>query len=182
MRAHRLGFKNRVRRFFKALASWKYRDDASVNSVSEIGPRLLSYESLEAWQEGEGLPKNWLQHSDDRQRDIWLTQFTELRQHLWSLHIATLPEEEQRQFDEGVHPSMSHKFSDRALPFAVALKEELAKQGYGAEVKIGYYHCDRIVLSAVLDRTPPGRTKSVPWLFHGFEVHYRFPDTDAHTT
>ena len=137
----------------------------------------LSYDSLEAWAEGEHLPKDWTKHPDISQRKLWWKQFAELKQHLWTRHVATLSSEEQNEFKAGTHPSLSHKFRERAQPFTVLLKEELAKQGYAAEVKVTFYHLDRIVLLASLDQTPPGRLRGVPWLFRGFEVKYRFPDS-----
>jgi hypothetical protein len=142
--------------------------------------RHLNYDSLQAWAEGDGLPKDWTKHPDQKQRNMWWQQYAELKQHLWQRHIATLTPEEQQEFKAGTHPSLSHEFRDRAQPFTEYLKEELARQGYNAEVRLGFYHLDRIVLNAVLDRTPPDRLREVPWLFRGFEVFYRFPDTEAH--
>jgi hypothetical protein len=140
-------------------------------------PKHLTYDSLEAWHEGERLPKDWTKHSDAHQRAAWFQQFAELKQHLWEKHIASLSEAERKQFADRTHPSLSHRFKDRAAPFLEALKQEFARLGYTAEVSLGFYHLDRIVLSASLDRTPPGRLRGVPWLFRGFEIKYRFPDT-----
>ncbi len=140
----------------------------------------LNYDSFEAWAEGEGLPKDWTKHPDKDQRDLWWHQYAELKQHLWQRHVATLTSEERQEFEARSHPSLSHDFRERAQPFTEYLKEELARRGYNAEVRLGFYHLDRIVLNAVLDRTPPDRLRGVPWLFRGFEVLYRFRDTDAH--
>ena len=103
-------------------------------------PKLLAYDSLDAWAEGERLPKDWTRFPDAKQRDLWWTQYAELKQHLWSQHIATLTEDEQKQFKSGTHPSQSHKFRERALPFTTALQSELAKRGFLADVRIGIYH------------------------------------------
>jgi hypothetical protein len=54
------------------------------------------------------------------------------------------------------------RFHDRARPFCDLLREELKKQGIDAAVKIGFYHMDRIVLSAYLGRTPTGRLAWFP--------------------
>jgi len=137
-------------------------------------PHHLTYDTLEAFC--ESLPPDWMKHPDMAKRDLWLEQFAELRKHLYDMHVATLTDEEQREIEAGTHPSQSHKFEERAQPFTIYLKEELARLGYNAQVKVGIYHCDRIVLSAKLDRTPSGRTRDVPWLFRGFEVKYGFPD------
>lgn len=139
-------------------------------------PHHLTYDSLEAWAEGERLPKDWTRHPDAAQSALWWKQFAELKQHLWIRHIAMLSAEEQAEFKEQTHPSLKHAFAERAQPFAVYLKEELARKGYGAEVEIGFYHLDRIILDAKLDRTPSGGLRDVPWLFRGFEVKYQFPD------
>lgn len=138
-------------------------------------PKHLTYDSLEAWIEGEGLPKDWARHPDAKRRAVWYAQFAELKEHLWTKHIASLPDEEQRQFSERTHPSLSHRFKERAQPFAAELKEALLRLGYVADVQVGFYHLDRIVLSAKLDKTPPEQLRGVPWLFRGFEVKYLFP-------
>jgi hypothetical protein len=145
-------------------------------------PRHLAYDSLEAWAEGEGLPQDWTQHPDKNQRDLWWEQFVELKRHLWAEHLATLTSGEQQEFNARTHPSLSHKFHERAQPFTVQLRNELVRLGYDAEVALGFYHFDRIILSVTLDRTPRGRLRGVPWLFRGFEIKYRFPDDDADNT
>ena len=101
-------------------------------------------------------------YGDENKRNLWWKQFGELKQQLWTQHIATLSEQEQQEFKTRTHPSLSHKFRERAQPFVLQLKEELARLGYGAEVMLGFYHLDRIVLNASLDRTPPGRRRGVP--------------------
>lgn len=140
-------------------------------------PRHLDYDSLEGWAEGEHLPKDWTKHPN---RDQWFKEYGELKQHLWQKHFATLNEAEQQEFKTGTHPSLSHKFCERAQPFTEVLREALVREGYGAEVSLIYYHMDRIILWAKLDRTPPVRLRGVPqglpWLFRGFEVRYSFPD------
>ena len=142
-------------------------------------PRHLTYDCPEAWAEGEGLPKHWTKHPN---KDLWFQQLAELKQHLWSQHIATLSEAEQQEIKAGTHPSQSHKFGDRAQPFTNLLHEELAWLGYDAKVTLLFYHLDRIVLCAALDRTPPGRLHGVPWLYRGFEVKYGFPDNTRSMT
>jgi hypothetical protein len=136
------------------------------------------------------LPNDW-QKLPEKEREEWMTQFGELDEHLRTLHISTLSEEEQREFEAGTHPSLNHSFSDRAQPFAVLLKEELARLGYNAEVTIGYYHFNNIVLNARLDLAPPvwldevhwllrgSRLRDLPSMFRGFKVGYLFRDTDG---
>jgi hypothetical protein len=140
-------------------------------------PRHLSYDSLEAWAEGEKLPEDWTKHGDPQRRDQWWTEYAELKQHLWANHIESLSEEERKSFADGTHPSLRHEFRERALPYTGELARELARLGYSADVTLVFYHLDRIVLLAALDRTPPGGLRGVPWLFRGFEIKYRFPIT-----
>jgi hypothetical protein len=153
-------------------------------------PRHLTYDSLEAWAEGENIPKDWESYPE-KQRDVWITQFGELHELLRTRHLATLSEDEQQQFKARTHPSLSHKFQERAQPFTALLKEELARLGYCAEVTLGFYHFDNIVLDAHLDLPPPDwlnqvhwlrrgdRLRDLPSLFRGFMVGYQFSDTDA---
>lgn len=138
-------------------------------------PKHLTYPSFEAWAAGENLPKDWMRHPDANQRALWFAQFAELKEQLWTKHIASLSAEEQRQFTDRTHPSLSHRFKDRAQPFTAELKEELARLGYSAEVEVGFYHLDRIVLSAKVEKATPDQLHGVPWLFRGFEVKYLFP-------
>jgi hypothetical protein len=130
----------------------------------------LVYDSLEAWAAGVGLPADWTMNPDQAQRDVWWKQFAELKQHLWQKHLSTLTHEEQQQFKDGTHPSLRHEYADRALPFCKLLEADLAKGGLAAVVKIGYYHMNRIVLSAYLSELPAGGLPGSPWLFRGFEV------------
>ena len=130
----------------------------------------LKFDSLEAWGKGIGLPKDWTSHPDQARRDLWWKQFTELKEHLWQRHICGLSDEEQEQFKDGTHPSLSHAFHERAQPFCELLRDDLKCQGIEAVVKIGFYHMDRIVLSAYLAELPPGGLPGSPWLFRGFEV------------
>ena len=139
-------------------------------------PGHLSYDSIGAWIEGEHLPGDWRTHSDIEQRNLWITQFAELREHLRSQHIASLTQQEQEELKTGQHPSLSWEFKDRAQPFTAALQRELASRGYVAEVSLGYYHFNNIVLHADLDRFPLGRLRGLPTFFCGFMVTYGFPD------
>lgn len=130
----------------------------------------LMYGSLEAWAAGVGLPDDWTKHPDQAKRNVWWKQYAELKQHLWQKHLSTLTHEEQQQFKDGTHPSLRHEYAERALPFCKLLEAELARNGITSVVKIGYYHMDRIVLSAYLSELPPGGLPGSPWLFRGFEI------------
>lgn len=130
----------------------------------------LAYDSLEAWAKGAGLPDDWTNHPDKALRDLWWKHFAELKQHLWQNHLLTLTHEEQQQFKDGTHPSLRHEYAERALPFCKLLEADLARNGLTSVVKLGYYHMDRIVLSAYFSELPSGGLPGSPWLFHGFEV------------
>src|ERR1044072_81075 len=108
--------------------------------------RHLRYASVEAWFKGEGLKTPFIQIADPVERDHRITEYGEL----WK-NVTTLSAEEQRQFAEMTHPSQSHKFANRAEPFTAELREHLAQLGFPAKVTLGWYHMDRIVLSADLD-------------------------------
>ncbi len=132
--------------------------------------RHLIYDSVEAWFAGERLPHDFSTHPDPAQQHLWWRQLAELKQHLWQKHLSSLTVDEQKEFKEGIHPSQSHRYVERAEPFRKLLEEHLASLGIKARVKPGLYHGDRIVLTARLSELPPGGLPGTPWFFHGFEV------------
>jgi hypothetical protein len=137
--------------------------------------RYLRYESVESWIEGERLTTPITQIADPVERDRRITEYGELRRYLFAKHIKTLSSEEQRWFAEGTHPSQSHRFAARAEPFASALRDHLVNVGVPAVVRLGWYHMDRIVLSADLDNDPGDRRSELPRMFRGFEIKYFWP-------
>jgi hypothetical protein len=141
--------------------------------------RHLRYPSVEAWFKGEGLTKPISKISDPVERDRRITQYGELREHLFAKHLKTLSPDEQREFKEGTHPSQSHRFADRAEPFVALLVEHLASLGFPGEAFLGRYHMDRIVLAADLVKDPGERHPELPWLFRGFEIKYNWPHDEA---
>ena len=142
-------------------------------------PSILHYPSVEAWFEGEGLTVPVVKIADPVERDRRITEYGELRRHLFAEHIKTLSWEEQLEFQEGTHPSQSHRFADRAERFVPLLREHLVSLGFPCEVCLGRYHMDRFVLSAGLDEDPGERRRELPWLFRGFEIKYHWPDSGA---
>ncbi len=142
------------------------------------GKRHLRYPSLEAWFQGEGLvPLN--QITDPQERDRRITEYGELRRHLFAKHLKTLPAEVQRDFKQGTHPSQRHEFAGRAEPFVALLREHLASLGFRSVVCLAQYHLDRIVLSVDLGTDPGERQAELPWFFNGFEVKYQRPTGDG---
>jgi hypothetical protein len=137
----------------------------------------LKYESVAAWMEGENVPAGFFGIADDRLRDLYITQYGELRRHLFAKHLATLTPEEQRQFEQGDHPSQSHAFADRAQPVAEEFQRELERLGFVARVELSWYHFDRIVFSVTLAKVPTAEEKErLPWVFRGFEAMYFWED------
>lgn len=141
--------------------------------------RHLRYSSIEAWQKGEDLTESLPQIADPAERDRRFNEYCELRQHLFAKHIRTLSREERRAFQQGKHPSQSHRFADRAEPFVASLRKHLGSLGFASKVGLGWYHMDRIVLWAELDEDPGERQRELPWLFRGFEIKYRWPQSGA---
>lgn len=137
----------------------------------------LKYESVAAWMKGENVPPLFMSVSDDTLRDKYITQFGELRLHLFAKHLATLTREEQLQFEKDEHPSQHHAFSDRAKPVAEEFQRELHGLGVLARVELGWYHIDRIVFSVTLAKEPTTEEfERLPWLFRGFEAKYHIED------
>ena len=134
----------------------------------------LRHTSLAAWFKAEGLTGPLTSTiKDEAEQERRLHEYGELQRFLFAKHLESLPEAEQQEYRAGTHPSQSHRFRDRALPIAQQLQEELARRGYVTEVEIGFYHLDRIVLSAELSRWPNEEEwPSWPWFFRGFEVMY----------
>ena len=134
--------------------------------------RHLRYSSVEAWFKGEGLTEPLIKITDPVERDRRITEYGELRRHLFAEHIKTLSPQEQREFKQGTHPSQSHRFAERAEPFIPLLNEHLMDLGFPANICLGFYHMDRIVLSADLHADPGERQSQLPWVYCGFEIKY----------
>ena len=142
--------------------------------TSDIGTAHLQYESVEDWMNGENVPMGFIKEPDPVLRDKYIRQYGELRRHLYAKHVATLPREEQRAINDGCHPSQSHRFADDAQPYCEQLERHLRTLGLDvADVHLGWYHMDRIVLTAETpEHLDAGRFRELPWLFQGFEVKY----------
>ena len=137
--------------------------------------RHLQYPSIEAWLQGEGIKERVFEIADSVERDRRITEYGELRQHLFARHVKTLSPDEQSQLAAGTHPSQSHCFAERAEPYVATLQEHLAQAGFSAKVRLSWNHCDCICLFADLDVDPGERRLELPWLFRGFEVKYNWP-------
>jgi hypothetical protein len=145
--------------------------------------RHLEYESVEDWIANENVPPNFVSLDDSTLRDKYITEYGELRRHLFAKHAATLSLADQKKLSDGTHPSQSHEFASDAEPYCQVLDTHLKSLGIVAdEIVLGWYHMDRIVLTVYCDesRTAAADQKP-PWLFQGFEVFY-LPRKDEVTT
>lgn len=133
----------------------------------------LRYASVAGWLKAEGLTGFLVNIADPAERDRRMREYGELQRYLFARHLETLSDEEYRDYQAGTHPSQAHRFSARAEPIARQLREVLAGRGYVTEVKVGFYHMDRIVLSAELPQWPSeDEWLTWPRFFRGFEVKY----------
>ena len=136
-------------------------------------PRYLQYESVDDWIAGENVPPGFVSLDDAELRDRYITEYGELRRHLFAKHAATLSTEDQQKLDDGTHPSQSHSFATDAEPYCRLLDSYLRSIGIVPdEIVLGWYHMDRIVLTVYLDDSQVPADTKPPWLFQGFEVFY----------
>jgi hypothetical protein len=132
-----------------------------------------------AWLVGEGCPRSFLHHPDADVRNRWIDRLLEVRPAIFKRHLQSLDVDERRSIEAGRHPSQSWEFAAEAEPFAPKFRDLLQTLGIDANVYIGHYHCDRIVLSAELTAPiPESELWELPAYFHGFEIKYHFPITD----
>lgn len=118
------------------------------------------------------VPQGWLVHPDKKKVGAWIEEYGLLKKQLWNAHILTLSELERSEFQNGTHPSLSHSRADRALAIVPLIQQYLLSREIHADVKIGFYHMDRIVFSAYIDADPEILGDSLPWLFRGYEIFY----------
>ena len=138
-----------------------------------MGKRHLKYDSVDDWMAGENVPDNFATVEDEQLRDKYITEFGELRRHLFAKHAATLSAEEQQKLNDGEHPSQSHAFASDAEPYCELFDAHLKTLGVNAvEIVLGWYHMDRIVLTTTLEQSDLESQNKLPWLFRGFEVLY----------
>lgn len=112
---------------------------------------------------------NWLQR---KLVDVRTHRYARRRLRAFREHVSTLSAEEQKAVADGTHISFSHGNEAAAQPIAELLRTDLLRQGISADVKVGFYHMDRLVFFAVLDRSPSKRHR-LPRFYRGFEVLYK---------
>lgn len=132
---------------------------------------------------GENIPNGFVHEPDPELRDKYIRQYGALRRHLYAKHLLTLSAEDQAAINDGRHPSQSHDFADDALPYCKLLQRHLESLGVNVtDVRPGWYHMDRIVLSVqTSDALDAVRSRTLPWLFQGFEVKYSSVDRNSAT-
>ena len=115
----------------------------------------LQYESVDDWMVGENVPAGFVSLDDADLRDRYITEYGELRRHLFAKHALTLNSDDQRKLKEGIHPSQSHSFAADAEPYCQLLAVYLRSLGIEPhEIVLGWYHMDRIVLTIYLAQNP----------------------------
>ena len=142
-----------------------------VSKVKWMGKKHLKYSSVEQWMEAENIPKNFVMINNDELRDKYITQYAELREHLYAEHVKSLPSEDQRLIESGNHPSQKHSLAHEAEKYATNLKNELCGLVYINDISVGLYHGDRVIISVEVDeKTTKEEINRIPWLYRGFEV------------
>lgn len=132
----------------------------------------FSYHTFQKVVELNGIPPGFIQAEDPVERDRFIELFGQIRQGLYDKHAQTLSEEEQDRLKHGTHPSLSHKSKDEAEQYAANLANDLAHLEYVKDVIVGFYHCDRIVLTIQVKDAPDGEVadRELPYLYKGFET------------
>lgn len=121
------------------------------------------------------VPYGFVQIVDAAERQRALDRYVCVREQLWRRHLKALPPAVREELAAGVHPSRSWDRSATAEPMTKKLEAWLDERGIAARVVVGFYHCDRLVLTADLASEPGERRGELPWLFHGYEVKYAWP-------
>lgn len=109
---------------------------------------------------------------DQRRRDEVMTQYGELRRHLFDQHLKTLDPDQRLLLECGKHPSQDHGKAKEALQYAETLRERLKHHQFVKKVGVGSYHCNRNVLDVFvsgIELLDP-QLQEIPDFFEGFEV------------
>jgi hypothetical protein len=143
----------------------------------------LRYPSVWRWARAEGVTFPLPAIADAAERKRRQREYKELWEFLFANHLAGLPEDEQRAFQERRHPSQSHDNVEAAEPVAEQLRAELASRGIAVEVSVDRYCDRRTVLSVPLPEWPLGGQ----WpddlnFFRGYDVHIGRLDPPNHST
>src|SRR5262249_26820920 len=117
----------------------------------------LEYTSIASWFHGDSVPKGFgVEYGSGRGPDfkVYVTQYCELRQHLFDKHLMTLPDEIQKQLKTGKHPSQSHSRIKQAEPVLQRLKDILAGLDFVENVSIKNAQMDLVQFNVTLKNEP----------------------------
>lgn len=121
---------------------------------------------------GENLPLSLAEITDPRRRDEVMTQYGELRRHLFDVHLKRLTDGQRELLASGRHPSQDHALTGEAASYAKALRQMLEHLPCVKDVGVGNYHGNRNVLEVFvsgIELLDP-RLLEIPDFYEGFEV------------
>jgi hypothetical protein len=135
----------------------------------------LEYTNISSWVQGESVPKGFgLEYGSGRRPDykIYMTQYCELRQHLFDNHIKTLPDEIQKQLKCRQHPSQSHSKIKQAEPVLQRLKNNLAGLDFIKDVSIKNAQMDLVQFNVILKNEPTlEQAEMIPEYWEGYIIN-----------
>jgi len=135
----------------------------------------LGYTSTASWLHGESVPKGFVvEYGSGRRPDfkIYVTQYCELRQHLFDQHLKTLPDEIQKQLKSGQHPSQSHSKIKQAEPVLQRLKDLLSGLDFIKEVSIKNAQMNMVQFNVFTNNEPTlEQAEMIPEYFEGYIIN-----------
>ena len=135
----------------------------------------LEYTSISSWFHGESIPKGFaLEYGSGRRPDykVYMTQFCELRQHLFDKHMKTLPKEIQTQLKNRQHPSQSHTTKQQAKPVLQRLKNALSGLDFVKDVSIKMAQMNMVQFNVILKSEPTvEQAEMIPEYLEGYIVN-----------
>jgi hypothetical protein len=135
----------------------------------------LEYNNISLWIHGESVPKGFfVEYGSGRRPDfkVYISQYCELRQHLFDNHIKTLPDEIQKQLKSGQHPSQSHSKIMQAEPVLQRLKDTLAGLDFVKDVSIKNAQMDLLQFNVILKNEPTlEQAEMIPEYLEGYVIN-----------
>lgn len=135
----------------------------------------LEYTSISGWLHGESVPQKFaLEYGSGRRPDykVYMTQFCELREHLFERHIKTLPEEIQKQLESGQHPSQSQANIGQAEPVLKRLKDILSGLDFVEDVSIKRAQMNLAQFNVIVKDEPTlQQSEMIPEYFEGYVIN-----------
>lgn len=135
----------------------------------------LKYTSTSSWFHGESVPKGFaLEYGSGRRPDykVYVTQYRELRQHLFDKHMKTLPDEIQTQLKNRQHPSQTHAKKQQAEPVLQRLKDTLSGFDFVKDVSIKMAQMDMVQFNVSLKNEPTiEQAEMIPEYLEGYIIN-----------